>query len=255
MVAERENRMKEKKTRDSIKMIHNAQNLQPRRSPITPTVEEPKIPSVDDMIRGFQTTNFYGTFYPGEGGSSSSQATPTQEEVAAAQAQLAASARAAAARATPAASPFVPPHSYGPDFHGFGTSFAGMTSFSGLAPQSHSQSEYASRLGYGSFLGGSLPGTGLGDSSASYSGAACTLPSTSSVGEDWAHRLSADIFNPNPPTGMSPRSTRITTSFSEITMPSSLYLNPPLHWINEGYDQGWNPSMGGDGGGRTSDLP
>jgi len=40
-----------KKERDSIKMMHNAMNLQPPRSPISPTPPEAEIPSVPDPDR------------------------------------------------------------------------------------------------------------------------------------------------------------------------------------------------------------
>ena len=41
-----------KKERDSIKMMHNAMNLQPPRSPISPSPPEVEIPSVDARLQG-----------------------------------------------------------------------------------------------------------------------------------------------------------------------------------------------------------
>ena len=42
-----------KKERDSVKMMHNAMNLQPPRSPISPTPLEPVIPSVEERMQGY----------------------------------------------------------------------------------------------------------------------------------------------------------------------------------------------------------
>ena len=41
-----------KKERDSIKMMHNAMNLQPPHSPISPSPPEVVIPSVEDRVQG-----------------------------------------------------------------------------------------------------------------------------------------------------------------------------------------------------------
>ena len=53
-----------KKERDSVKLIHNAMNLQPPRSPISSSPPEVEIPSVEERVR-------YGNiFYSDVGGSS-----------------------------------------------------------------------------------------------------------------------------------------------------------------------------------------
>jgi hypothetical protein len=57
-----------KKERDSIKMMHNAMNLQPPRSPISPSPLEVEIPSVDARMQAYQDAGYfekYGhMFYP-----------------------------------------------------------------------------------------------------------------------------------------------------------------------------------------------
>jgi len=63
-----------KKERDSLKMIHNAMNLQPPGSPISPTPLEPVIPSVEERMQGYADFGYfeqYGhIFYPDASGSS-----------------------------------------------------------------------------------------------------------------------------------------------------------------------------------------
>jgi len=55
-------------------MMHNAMNLQPPRSPISPTPLEPVIPSVEERMQGYGDSGYfeqYGhIFYPDAGGSS-----------------------------------------------------------------------------------------------------------------------------------------------------------------------------------------
>ena len=63
-----------KKERDSVKMMHNAMNLQPPRSPISPTPLELVIPSMEERMQGYGDSGYfeqYGhIFYPDAGGSS-----------------------------------------------------------------------------------------------------------------------------------------------------------------------------------------
>ncbi|RLN09192.1 hypothetical protein C2845_PM11G06510 [Panicum miliaceum] len=60
-----------RKERDSIKMMHNSMNLQPPRSPISPTPPEVEVPSVEARLSGYLNSgNFdqYGSmFYPPHG--------------------------------------------------------------------------------------------------------------------------------------------------------------------------------------------
>jgi len=71
-----------KKERDSIKMMHNAMNLQPPLSPISPSPPEVEIPSVEARVQGHVDAGYfeqYGhIFYPDIGATSS---TPAPEEV------------------------------------------------------------------------------------------------------------------------------------------------------------------------------
>ena len=64
-----------KKERDSIKMMHNAMNLQPPRSPISPSPPEVEIPLVEARVQGHMDTGYfeqYGhIFYPDIGATSS----------------------------------------------------------------------------------------------------------------------------------------------------------------------------------------
>jgi len=48
-----------KKERDSVKMMHNAMNLQPPRSPISPTPPEPVIPSVEERMQGYANSGYF----------------------------------------------------------------------------------------------------------------------------------------------------------------------------------------------------
>ena len=63
-----------KKERDSMKMMHNAMNLEPPRSPISPTPPEPVTPSVEEMVQGYADSGYFEQFghifYPDVGGSS-----------------------------------------------------------------------------------------------------------------------------------------------------------------------------------------
>jgi len=63
-----------KKERDSVKMMHNAMNLQPPRSPISPSPPEAEIPSVEDRVQGYVDSGYfeqYGhIFYPDVSGPS-----------------------------------------------------------------------------------------------------------------------------------------------------------------------------------------
>jgi len=63
-----------KKERDSVKMMHNAMNLQLPRSPIFPTPPEPVIPSVEERMQGYADSRYfvqYGCiFYPADSGPS-----------------------------------------------------------------------------------------------------------------------------------------------------------------------------------------
>ena len=47
-----------KKERDSIKMMHNAMNLQPS-SPISPSPPEVEIPSVDARMQGYMDAGYF----------------------------------------------------------------------------------------------------------------------------------------------------------------------------------------------------
>ena len=64
-----------KKERDSIKMMHNAMNLQLPHSPISPSPPEVEIPSVDARIQSYMDAGYfeqYGhIFYPDIGATSS----------------------------------------------------------------------------------------------------------------------------------------------------------------------------------------
>ena len=64
-----------KKERDSIKMMHNAMNLQPPHSPISPSPPEVENPSVDARMQGYQDAGYfeqYGhIFHPDFGATSS----------------------------------------------------------------------------------------------------------------------------------------------------------------------------------------
>jgi len=63
-----------KKERDSVKMMHNAMNLQPPRSPVSPSPPEVVIPSVEDRVQGYVDSGYfeqYGhIFYPDVSGPS-----------------------------------------------------------------------------------------------------------------------------------------------------------------------------------------
>ena len=63
-----------KKERDSIKRMHSAMNIQPPRSPISPSPPETVIPSVEERMQGYADSGYfeqYGhIFYPDVGGSS-----------------------------------------------------------------------------------------------------------------------------------------------------------------------------------------
>ena len=63
-----------KKERDSVKMMHNAMNLQPPRSPVSPSPPEAVIPSVEDRVQGYVDSGYfeqYGhIFYPDVSGPS-----------------------------------------------------------------------------------------------------------------------------------------------------------------------------------------
>ena len=67
-----------KKERYSIKMMHNAMNLQLPRSPISPSPPEVEIPSVDARMQGYMNARYfeeYGHyFYPDVGATSSTPA-------------------------------------------------------------------------------------------------------------------------------------------------------------------------------------
>ena len=55
-------------------MMHNAMNLEPPRSPISPTPPEPVTPSVEEMVQGYADSGYFEQFghifYPDVGGSS-----------------------------------------------------------------------------------------------------------------------------------------------------------------------------------------
>ena len=55
-------------------MMHNAMNLQPPRSPISPTPPELVIPSMEEMVQGYADSGYFEQFghifYPDVGGSS-----------------------------------------------------------------------------------------------------------------------------------------------------------------------------------------
>ena len=48
-----------KKERDSIEIMHNAMNLQPPRSPISPSPPEVEIPSVDARMQGYMDAGYF----------------------------------------------------------------------------------------------------------------------------------------------------------------------------------------------------
>jgi len=60
-----------KKERDSIKRLHNAMNLQPPCSPISPSPPETEIPSMETRVQGYVDSGYfeqYGNiFYPDVG--------------------------------------------------------------------------------------------------------------------------------------------------------------------------------------------
>lgn len=45
--------------KDSIKMIHNAQGIEPPRSPISPEPVEEEIPSVEDMVAQLNSEGYF----------------------------------------------------------------------------------------------------------------------------------------------------------------------------------------------------
>jgi len=61
-------------------MMHNAMNLQPPRSPISPTPPEPVIPSMEEMVQGYADSGYFEQFghifYPDVGGSSYAPPSP-----------------------------------------------------------------------------------------------------------------------------------------------------------------------------------
>ena len=59
-----------KKERDFVKMMHNAMNLQPPRSPISPSPPKAEIPSVKERVQGYADSGYFEQFYPDVGGSS-----------------------------------------------------------------------------------------------------------------------------------------------------------------------------------------
>ena len=67
-----------KKERDSIKMMHNALNLQPPHSPISPSPPEVEIRSVDAGMQGYQDAGYFEQyehiFYPDTGATPSTPA-------------------------------------------------------------------------------------------------------------------------------------------------------------------------------------
>lgn len=74
-----------KKERDSVKMMHNAMNLQPPRSPVSPSPPEAVIPSVEDRVQGYVDSGYfeqYGhIFYPDVSGPSQAPPPPPGEGV------------------------------------------------------------------------------------------------------------------------------------------------------------------------------
>ena len=64
-----------KKERDYVKMMHNAMNLQPPRSPISPSPPEAEFPSVEDRVQRYVDSRYFEQyvhiFYPDIGASSS----------------------------------------------------------------------------------------------------------------------------------------------------------------------------------------
>jgi len=73
------------KERDSVKMMHNAMNLQPLRSPISPSLPEVEIPSVETRVQGYVDSGYfeeYGhIFYPDVSGPSHAPPPPSREGV------------------------------------------------------------------------------------------------------------------------------------------------------------------------------
>jgi hypothetical protein len=78
-VVEQEDRKKDKKMRDTMKALHTQAGIQPPRSPISPSLPEVEIPSVDDRVQSFLNSDHfyqYGSNFGSDIGSSSSSAPP-----------------------------------------------------------------------------------------------------------------------------------------------------------------------------------
>ena len=101
-------------------MMHNAMNLQPPRSPISPTPPEPVIPSVEERMQGYADSGYFEQdghiFYPDAGGSSYDPPPPPPDSYG----------PGASAAATPFYAPPPPPL--------FGSSSFGSASSSMMAP-------------------------------------------------------------------------------------------------------------------------
>ena len=59
MVEQQRARKANKKMQDSIKMMHNAQGIEPPRSPISPEPVEQEIPSVEDMVAQLNSEGYF----------------------------------------------------------------------------------------------------------------------------------------------------------------------------------------------------